>query len=77
MDNQLKIGLIGGEDSKKKVKLKDLTIKTEYKKIEITKSNNDDKLLNLVPIIFFINKKSGSHEGLDILKIIPDSVKLI
>ena len=84
MDNSnvsLKLNLIeqGDPDNEEiitKVKVKPLNTHHEYKKIETSpiEYNSSDVNLSLTPIVFFINKKSGSKEGESILKMLPQEV---
>ena len=80
--NQLKVNLIEEDNNNNKVKLvqvkpiKPINTITEYKPIQIN-NNQSDIPLNLTPIIFFINPKSGSKEGANILKLFPKEVNHI
>ncbi len=73
------------EDINKKVKVKPLNYKSNNvsqspspkKKIKCNPKLNEEYKkysAKFTPIIFFINPKSGSKEGEDILKLIPDEV---
>ena len=76
MENNLnlKVNLIDDEKSIiNKVKVQPINNgKHINKPLESSILGNDEE--NLIPIIFFINKKSGSSEGEQILKLIPKEV---
>jgi len=90
MENQQNLNVnLDDEQIKKKVKVVPIEKNVEYKKIGTDNTDNLNqfeitndaqffyqKSINYIPVLFFINKKSGSKEGESILKMRPDAVKI-
>jgi len=90
MENQQNLNVnLDDEQIKKKVKVVPIEKNVEYKKIGTDVADNLNqfeitndaqffyqKSINYIPVILFINKKSGSKEGESMLKMRPDAVKI-